>query len=94
MKESSNKISLKKIYATYMIFIGVLGQILYYAQAYKIFSSKSAADLSIVGFIAGFVSVSSWLIYGIILRDRPLILANIVACIGAITVVVGIIMYR
>lgn len=77
-----------------MIFIGVLGQILYYAQAYKIFSSKSAADLSIVGFIAGFVSVSSWLIYGIILRDRPLILANIVACIGAITVVVGIIMYR
>lgn len=94
MKEEQDTTNLKKIYANYMVFIGILGQILYYAQAYKIFSSKSAADLSIVGFTAGFISVSSWLIYGLILRDRPLIIANIVACIGAIAVIVGIIMYR
>lgn len=76
-----------------MLFIAIAGQLLYFIQAYKIFASQSAQDLSLLGFVVGLISVTSWLIYGIILKDIPLIVANAFACSGALLVVIGIIMY-
>lgn len=83
----------KKIYSTYMSIIGVGGQLLFFSQAYKIFTTQHAQDVSLFGFTIALVSVTSWLIYGIILKDFPLILSNAVACIGATAVLVGIFMY-
>lgn len=76
-----------------MLVMGCLGQLLYYMQAYKIFSDKSAMDVSLGGFLFGLVSVSSWLIYGLLIKDRVLIISNIVAVIGALFTVVGILIY-
>jgi MtN3 and saliva related transmembrane protein len=80
-------------YQYYMMIIGVLGQTLFFAQAYKIFMSTCARDVSLVGFTCGFISVSSWLVYGLIKRDPPLIIANSVAVVGALAVLVGIDLY-
>ncbi len=77
-----------------MIFIGIFGQFVFYSQFYAIIQNKSAHDVSLFGFICGFVSVASWLIYGVMLRDRPLILANTVATIGALLTIVAILMYQ
>jgi len=77
-----------------MIFIGVFGQLLFFAQAYKIFTTQHAKDVSAIGFIAGLVSVTSWLVYGVILRDKPLVIANVIAFLGALVTLVGIIIYR
>ena len=85
--------SLKKIYAIYMIVIGILGQAVYLAQAYKIFTTKSAHDLSMFGFVFGLIGVFSWFIYGIVLKNTPLIIANLVATLAALLVVIGIIIY-
>jgi len=85
--------NVRRFYSIYMIFIGIFGQLVFFAQAYKIFTTKHATDVSIIGFTAGLVSVTSWLIYGILLKDKPLIIANGVACLGALAALVGIIIY-
>ncbi len=89
-----NKERMKSILKAYMVFIGTFGQFLYFAQAYQIYSTKSVSDLSLMGFLAGLVSVTSWLIYGIVLKDLPLIIANVTAVIGALLVVMGILVYQ
>jgi MtN3 and saliva related transmembrane protein len=91
--ETKKKITFRLLYGYYMIFIGVFGQLVFFAQAHKIFITKSASDVSMLGFVAGLISVTSWLIYGIMLKDRPLIIANAVACSGAIAVLIGVVIY-
>jgi MtN3 and saliva related transmembrane protein len=85
---------MKKFFKAYMIFIGIFGQLVFFAQAYKIYATRSASDVSLLGFSTGLLSVTSWLIYGVVIKDVPLVVANTVACVGALTVVVGILMYR
>jgi len=94
MKKIPKKISIKQLYSTYMIFIGIFGQLVFFAQAYKIYATSSAHDVSKLGFTAGLISVTSWLIYGVMLKDWPLIIANAVACVGALAVLVGILIYQ
>ena len=80
-------------YDKYMTFAGIFGQYLFYAQAYKIFTTKSAKDLSLDGFLVVIIATLSWLVYGIIHKSTPIIAAQIVAIIGMIMVVIGILLY-
>jgi MtN3 and saliva related transmembrane protein len=88
-----NKELLIKLFTKYMIVIGVLGHLLFYLQAYKIFSTGSATNVSAQGFSIALFSVTNWLIYGLIKKDIVLITANIVAMIGASLVLIGIFIY-
>lgn len=83
----------KELYKKYMIVVGVLGQFVFYGQFYNIMVNKSAQDVSLMGFIAGLISVSSWLAYGIMQKDKPLIVANTVATVGALLTVGAILFY-
>lgn len=84
---------MKELYAKYMLIMGCAGQLLYFLQAYKIFFDRSAHDVSLSAFLFGLVSVTSWLIYGVIIKDRVLFISNIIAVIGATAVVSGILIY-
>ncbi|MFU7501533.1 MULTISPECIES: SemiSWEET family sugar transporter [unclassified Candidatus Tisiphia] len=77
----------------YMIFAGTMGQYLFYTQAYKIFTTKSADDLSLDGFLVIIIVTLSWLIYGIIHHNTTIIVAQIVGLVGMIMVVIGILLY-
>jgi MtN3 and saliva related transmembrane protein len=77
----------------YMIFAGTMGQYLFYTQAYKIFTTKSADDLSLDGFLVIIIVTLSWLIYGIIHHNTTIIVAQIVGLVGMIMVVLGILLY-
>ena len=47
-------------------------------QLFRVYHRKSAADLS-YGYLAVFaLGIFLWLVYGLLLRDVPIILANIV----------------
>lgn len=70
-------------YTKFMILIGILGQSLYYLQAFKIYMKRSAQDVSLEGFLIAFFSLACWLIYGILIKDKVLIIVNIVAVFGA-----------
>ena len=85
---------MNKWYRRYMNFIGIFGQFLFYSQFYTILQHKSAHDVSLVGFIGGFITVFSWLIYGLMLNDKPLVISNSIASIGALLVVIAILVYQ
>jgi len=88
-----NREKLVKFYTKYMTIIGVLGQFMFFFQAYKIFAAKNAGSVSFSGFTISLIAVSSWLVYGVLIKNRVLIVSNIVAVIGAMLVLIGIVTY-
>lgn len=83
----------KSAYEKYMIFAGVLGQIAVYAQAYKIFQTKAAGDLSLLSFLLSLISAFSWFIYGLVLKNNLLIVTNLIGTIGVFLVIIGILVH-
>lgn len=80
-------------YEKYMNIIGPVTNIMFYLQAYKIFINKSADTVSGPAFLMSIIGLSSWLIYGILLKNKPLIIANIFGVTGAILTFIGILVY-
>ena len=66
----------------------ILGTVCWLPQAVKTWRSRAVDDLSWATNLLLFATVTMWLSYGLIKRDAPLILSNIVAVlsIGAILV--------
>src|SRR5579872_4612831 len=87
------KMRLFSYFEKYMLVVGVLGQLLFYIQGVKILMNHSAKDVSLLGFSLGLFSVASWLTYGILIKDRALIIANIFAVLGAMFVITGVLIY-
>ena len=87
----SNRV--KYLYSIYILIIGTIGQLAPYLQAYKTFTTESAGDLSIPAYVVVFISIVSWLLYGVFIKDYPLIISNIVGFIGTVIVIIGIIIY-
>lgn len=83
-----------ELYRKYMIAVGIFGQLLFYSEFVTILYHKSAHAVSLFGFLCGLISVVSWLIYGLLIKDKPLIIANSVATVGAVLTVGAILVYR
>ena len=75
-----------KGYERYMFIVAVGGNLVFYLQAYQAFTTESAKDVSAPAFIASLWALSSWLIYGLMIRNKIIIVANIVGVAGAILV--------
>lgn len=82
-----------KFYEKYMLFVGTGGSLVFYLQAFKIFYERSATDVSLAAFVAGLISVASWMIYGLMIKNRVLFISNVLATIGALIVVIGILSF-
>lgn len=77
----------RALYQKYMLIVGLMGGLLFYLQAAKIYFYGSAQDLSLTGFVISWLSLLSWLGYGILLKDRVLIVVNISGILGASLVI-------
>ena len=84
-----------------MAFLAVLATIFgmamsfgYFTQTYKIIKRKSARDVSLLTYLIFGSGVTVWLIYGISIEDLPIIISNIVAIIGAMSVILSYFAYR
>lgn len=77
----------------YMYLVGIGGNLFFYIQAWEIYQRQSAADVSLPAFSVALWAVSSWFVYGLVLRNPVLIIANIVAIIGASCVIAGKLIY-
>jgi len=66
---------------------------MHYIQAWKIFTTKSAEDISLAAYIICLILLIHWLIYGIITKDKVIITAEILGIIGATLVITGTIIY-
>jgi MtN3 and saliva related transmembrane protein len=83
----------KRRYARYMFVVGIGGNLLFYLQAWEVFSTGHARDVSLPAFLVGLWAVSSWFVYGLVMRDKVIIAANIVAIVGCVTVIAGKLIY-
>ncbi len=68
--------------------------IAYLPQAIKTIITKDTKSLSLLMYIIITVGVFLWLIYGIIIRDLPLILANAITFLFTATILVLKIKYK
>lgn len=84
----------RRWFERYMFVVGVGGNVFFYIQAWQIFDTKSAKDVSLVAFAVALWAVMSWFVYGLVLKNYVLIIANIVGTIGAALVVTGCLLYR
>jgi MtN3 and saliva related transmembrane protein len=57
-----------------------LSSITFIPQVYKVWKTKSVGDLSLTMLVIVFSSTLIWLIYGIALNLRPVMLANGIIC--------------
>ena len=73
------------MYALIIKYIGFFAAfcttIAFLPQAIKVYKTKSTKDISLIMFIIFTLGVFSWLIYGLIINDLPIILANVVTLI-------------
>ena len=90
-KETQTKF--ERAYRRYMYLVGIGGNLFFYIQAYQIFTQRDAGNVSVVAFAVAFWAVTSWFGYGLLLRNPVLIVANIVAMLGAASVVAGVLLY-
>jgi len=71
--------------------IGLIAAILttaaYIPQAYKTWKTKSAGNISLTMYLAMFVGIILWLIYGIHLKSLAMILANSITAILTLIII-------
>ncbi|MBN9344311.1 MAG: hypothetical protein J0H87_08120 [Holosporales bacterium] len=89
-EEGEGKSKFLKYYEKYMLLMGIGGQSLFYLQAFKIFFTRNAQGVSVSGFTIALISLVSWLIYGVLIKDKILIRVNIVAVVGAVLTLIAI----
>ena len=75
-------------------FAGVCTTIAFIPQVTKVWSSKNVNGLSLNMFIIFSIGVCCWLIYGILQKDLPLIIANMITLILAILILIGIVKFK
>lgn len=74
----------KENLVTYMLFVAIFGKIFIFIQAYKIWDEQDSRGLSKLAYIVLFFVTISWLTYGYMNNNKPLIYSGIVGLIGVI----------
>lgn len=65
---------------------GALTTLAFIPQVIKTWRSRSAADISLVMFLLFSSGVLLWLIYGVLIGSKPVIIANIITLILALSI--------
>ena len=77
----------------YIIYIGFFSgfctTVAFVPQAYKVWKTKSAKDISLWMFLIFTTGVASWLVYGVLTNNLPIIFANIVTLFLAFLILVA-----
>ena len=74
--------------------VAVVAPIMTVPQVYQIFSSKTAAGVSPISWLAYTFTSLIWLYYGIIQKEKPIIINSIIGGILSACVVIGTLLFR
>ena len=74
-------------------FAGFCTTIAFLPQAIKTWKTKSTKDISLLMFLIFITGVFFWLVYGILIHEMPLIVANAITLILALSILVAKIKY-
>ncbi|HBT81711.1 hypothetical protein A2757_03620 [Candidatus Giovannonibacteria bacterium RIFCSPHIGHO2_01_FULL_48_47] len=78
----------------FAVVMGILMSLGYYPQAYKIFKTKSADDISIPSFIIFSLGTLAWFIYGIYLNNFTIMISFILGVVGSWSVLILAILHK
>ncbi len=71
--------------------VGIAMSLAHVPQAYRIWKRKSSADISLITYTIFFIGSFVWLLYGISLQSKPIIVSYLVAVLStSITYVLAI----
>lgn len=66
----------------------------YYPQAYKIWKTKSSKDISIPAFIIFSSGTLTWFVYGLVIKDFPIIVGFVLGVIGSLAILILSLKYK
>lgn len=75
-------------------FAGICTTIAFVPQVIKVWQTKSTKDISLSMFAIFCLGVLCWLIYGFLINDLPILLANLVTILLAGAILAGKIKYK
>lgn len=82
-------------YALYFgLVAGICTTISFLPQVLKIWRTKSVNDISLLMFLIFTFGVANWLIYGLIIKETPIILANTFTLILCLLILIGIVKFK
>ena len=76
------------------LFAGVLTTSSLIPQVIKLYKTKKTRDISLAWTLMLTIGILFWLVYGILLKDMPLIFANVSGLLFSLAVLVGKLIYR
>ena len=80
--------------ATLTTIFGIAMSFGYFTQVHKILKLKSTKGVSLATYIFFAAGITMWLIYGLVIRNFPIIITNIVFLIGALAVIITYLIYN
>lgn len=83
----------KRVMDNLIYVVVVLGPLLTIPQVYQIFSSQDASGVSVISWGAYSIGACFWLGYGVLHREKPIILTNIFLIMTNLLVLIGALMY-
>lgn len=83
-----------KYFHLFVTVVGIIMSFGYYPQAYKIWKSKSSSQISLLSYLILTVGTTTWLVYGIVLKDFTIISGFTFGFIGSWLVLILAITYR
>lgn len=99
--ERAKHLTKKEHKSRYLVFldkltfvVGVIGPFTVLPQIYSIFSTQSAAGVSVVTWASIFIVTLPWIFYGIAHKEVSIITSFTLWEIANITVVIGVLLYR
>ena len=90
----NRKSNIRHYYEYYIMTVGILGQSMHYIQAFKIFSTQSAEDISLPAYLICLFLLINWLIYGVVKKAKALIYAEILGVVGCSAIIIGTYLYN
>lgn len=74
--------------------VGFLGILVILPQTFNIWISKNTSGVSLITWLGFLVGSLFWLFYGIIHKEKPIILTNLAVILMDITVIGGLILVK
>ncbi len=77
-----------------LIYLAAIGTpIMTFPQILKIWVEKSAVSISIITWVAYLINAIIWLIYGIMHKEKPIIVTNVLWILMDIMIIIGTLVY-
>ena len=84
-----------KFFTEYLGYIaGICTTLAFIPQVIKVWKSKNVDGVSLSMFIIFIIGVTCWLVYGIILNQMPLIIANFITLVLALFIIIAVIKFK